>query len=86
VPDDFTMFREFTQERMMYVHRLFVLRFDSLLTAAFNLENKIFFCQCLAGEIGKIFTRIDMVICPKPPDTLQHNRRSSKAMPMVFST
>jgi len=25
VPDDFTMFREFTQERMMYVHRLFVL-------------------------------------------------------------
>jgi hypothetical protein len=41
MPDGFTMFGEFTQERMMYVHRLFRLfsfKFDSLLTTAFKLR------------------------------------------------
>jgi hypothetical protein len=41
VPDGFAMFGEFTQEGMMYVHRLFRLlsfKFDSLLTTAFELS------------------------------------------------
>jgi hypothetical protein len=32
------MLREFTQEGMMYVHRLFSFKFDSLLTTAFKLR------------------------------------------------
>jgi hypothetical protein len=41
VPGGFTMFGEFAQEGMMYVHRLFRLfsfKFDSLLTTAFELR------------------------------------------------
>jgi hypothetical protein len=38
VPDGFAMFGEFTQEGMMYVHRLLSFKFDSLLTTAFELR------------------------------------------------
>jgi len=69
MPDDFTMLREFTQEGMMYVHRLFRL-FSSSLTVdsplRLNLANKFFLSSALP-KIGKIFTRTGNNHLSNPP-------------------